>query len=432
MKARQGALIALVALSACQSPKPQDAPKQVASKPNESPVATPSETVAPPPATQLSVEQAREMLKNATKTFAKDPATWLELALFEFKANNPAEGERLLKEIQQRFPTYARAPYHLAMRYLAERRTLDAALALDAAARLAPNDPDILNKAGVAYLGLGDEARAKAYGERAAKADPRYAEAYILLARVNDRPGTADKAIEYANQYVKYAAEPSAGYYMLGRTYARQANKDKAIEALLKAREAAPDNPKIWLLIGRVYYELFRATKEEEGLQCLQKALELDPNSGEAHEWLGRIYSGRSNWTEAVAHFQKALSLSPDPGSLYYDLGQALMKSGNIIEGQKLLQRHKDFQDYSRLMQQLTAASAKEPKNRALRYDMIRLCLKYHQAHGAMTLLSEAERLLGTDATFQALRQQASAEMNRTVAPNSPNPSVPLGGVNER
>ncbi|GDX39830.1 hypothetical protein LBMAG21_01220 [Armatimonadota bacterium] len=441
MKLQWWILPALLWLPACQSSKLQEQGKQAVSTPTSSPtetanadstIPTQPEAINPPSTTQLSVEQAREILKTATKTFSKDPQTWLELALFEFKANNATEGERLLKEIEQRFPTYARASLHLGRYYLSQRKTLEAAEALDRAARLTPNDPLILNTAGVAQLSIGNEGKAKQYGEQASKADPRYAEAYILLARVNDHPGTAQQAIDYATQYVKYAADPSAGYYMLGRTYARQANKDKAIEWLTKARDSDPKNPKIWLLLGRVYYELFRTTKEAEGVQCLQKALELDPNQWEAHQWLGRFSATQNRWAEAVTHLQAALRLSPDPGSLYYDLGQALLKSGNIVEGQKILARHQNYQDYTRTMGQLTASVAKDPKNRGLRYDMVRLCLKYHQAHGAITLLNEAEHLLGTDSTFSALRQQADAEMSRVPTGGAPSlPNLPGGSLHE-
>ena len=432
MRLRFALLISLFALPACQSPKPQvkrEATSPAVNTTQTDATATPTQPgiINPPSATQLSVEQAREILKAATQTFAKDPNAWLELALFEFKANNVTEGEKLLKEIRQRFPTYARAPYHLGMYYLSQRKNLEATEALDIAATLAPADTVILNNAGIAHLGIGNESKAREYGEQAIKADPRYAEAYILLARANDHPGTAQQAIDYANQYVKYAIEPSAGYYLLGRTYARQAKKDSAIEALTKARDADPQNPKVWLLLGRVYYELFRATKEEEGIQCLQKALELDPNQWEAHQWLGRVYAGRSKWTEAISNLQEALRLSPDPGSLYYDLGQALMKSGKIVEGQKMLQRHQDYQDFTRMMGQLTASVAKEPKNRALRYDMARLCLNYHQSRGAISLLNEAEHLLGTDATFHALRQQAEAEAGKSPMSTTPSPTPDAG-----
>ncbi|MCX6379010.1 MAG: tetratricopeptide repeat protein [Armatimonadetes bacterium] len=441
MKLRWGILSALLCLPACQPSKPQEQGKQAVANPTSSPAETAkldspipaqSETVNPPAITQLSVEQAREILITATKTFSKDPQTWLELALFEFKANNTPEGERLLKEIQQRFPTYARASFHLGRHYLSQRRPLEAVEALNRAARMAPNDPLILNTAGVAQLSIGNESKARQYGEQAAKADPRYAEAYILLARVNNHPGTTQKAIDYAALYVKYAPDPSAGYYLLGRIYTQQGNKDKAIEWLTKARDSDPKNPKIWLLLGRVYYELFRTTKEAEGVQCLQKALELDPNQWEAHQWLGRFSATQNRWAEAVTHLQEALRLSPDPGSLYYDLGQALLKSGNIIEGQKILTRHQNYQDYTRTMGQLTASVAKDPKSRGLRYDMVRLCLKYHQAHGAITLLNEAEHLLGTDSTFSALRQQADAEVSRVPTGGTPSlPVLPGGSLHE-
>ncbi len=428
MRGRLGLLTLLLCLSACQPTKPKEAtPAPAPTSTTAAPVEP--QTVAPPTqTTQLSVEQARDILKSATKTFNKDPHTWLELALFEFKANNATEGERLLKEIQQRFPTYARASYHLGMYYGSIQKVPQAIEAMETAASRAPKDAVILTSVAVAELGRNNESKARQYGEQAIQADPQYADAYILLARVYDHPGAHQKAIEYANQYIKYSPNPAPGYYMLGRIYVRQANKDKSIEWLLKARDADPNNPKVWLLLGRVYYELFRTTKEAEGVQCLQKALELDPNQWEAHQWLGRFCAGQNRWAEAVSHLQEALKYTPDPGSLYYDLGQALLKSGKVVEGQKMLTRHQDYQTYTTMMGELTKSVAKDPKNRELRYSMIRLCLKYHQSQGAITLLNEAEHDLGTDSTFLALRTQALSE--RGAPQTSAEPSLPstLGG----
>lgn len=434
MRRRLLALAALLALSACRpsAPAKREAATPPVASPTqaEAPPASPqSETVNPPPSeTRLSVEQARVILASATKTFVNDPDTWLELALFEFKANNAPEGERLLKEIHKRFPKYARAPYRLGLHYDAQRRLVEAAEFLDIAAKLAPDDAAILSAAGVAQLNLGNETKARQYGEQAIKSDAQRSEAYLLLARVNDHPGTDAQAIAYADQYIKYAPAPSAGYYFQGRVFARQAKKDEAIAALTKARDADPNNPKIWLLMGRVYYELYRNAKEADALQCLQKALELDPSQWEAHQWIGKYYAGKNNYTDAVTQLQEALRLSPEPGSLYYDLGQALMKSGKIAEGQKMLQRHQDYQDFARLMGQLTAAATKEPNNKSIRYDMARLCLKYHQPQGAVTLINEAEHILGTDATFQTLRQQAQAETSAPANFLPPNPAPPTGG----
>ncbi len=417
------ALLAAFALAAGLGCGSRHAPAASNAKPVQ---ATPaSVTVAPPP----TADQVRAQLTEAVKTMPDDPNAQLELALFYRNTNDLPAAERELNACWQRFPRFPRAPYYLGLLYLTHSREADAVAPLQAAAALAPHDPQVQINAGLACFRTGQRDQALRYAQAAIRIDPQVAEAYMLLARLYDHHGTANLALANLQTYLRYSPNPAPGYYLLGRIYASQADRDKALLWTQRAVTADPKNAEFLLTLGRIYYELYNATHADDGIRCYQQALELDPNYSDAHLYLGRALVRQRKWEEAIPHFQAALRTASDTGPIYYDLGQALIKTGQIDEGQKALAAYNTYREYNDGVAKLRSDIAAAPQDRARRYAIARFCLHYHQYNEAMAELREAVRKLGPDDTLGQLMAEAerglTAMQHEAAAPSAGSGTMP-------
>jgi tetratricopeptide (TPR) repeat protein len=61
----------------------------------------------------------------------------------------------------------------------------------------------------------------------------------------------------------------------------------------------------------------------------LKRAIELDPQLGEAYLQLGILYSERKDYPDAIAAFQKAIEITPLPDEAHYRLAQVYGHEGN-------------------------------------------------------------------------------------------------------
>ncbi|MBF0585699.1 tetratricopeptide repeat protein [Prosthecochloris sp. N3] len=84
-----------------------------------------------------------------------------------------------------------------------------------------------------------------------------------------------------------------------------------------------PDNPEAYIRLAHA-----RASQQQydEAIESYQKALSLDPESGErVYPALGAIAFNRERYTEALGFFRKSLELSPRDSLRLYDIGNTYM-----------------------------------------------------------------------------------------------------------
>lgn len=121
--------------------------------------------------------------------------------------------------------------------------------------------------------------------ERAVRLDPAYARAHLEL-------GAA------------YAAK--GDYLALPELY------DRALTSLRRALELSPALGRAWREMGGVLVSLGR---EDEGLDAIQHALDLDPEDAGALGSMARaLFIGRGQFREAAAYYDRALKRNPEGG----------------------------------------------------------------------------------------------------------------------
>ena len=156
--------------------------------------------------------------------------------------------------------------------------------------------------------------------DEAVKRDPSFFDAYCQLAYAHEylyavtgsdhtpaRLALAEAAVQAATRLRPDAAETHLAraqylYYGL-RDYAG------ALAELEIARRALPNDPRLFELTG---YILRRRGQQEEGLQNLQRAVELDPRNFYTLQQIAVSYQFLGRYAEAIAALDRALAIVPD------------------------------------------------------------------------------------------------------------------------
>src|SRR5438128_2738486 len=156
--------------------------------------------------------------------------------------------------------------------------------------------------------------------DEAVKRDPSFFDAYCQLAAAHEyfyaaigsdhtpaRLALAEAAVQAATRLRPDAAETHlarAQYLYNGlRDYAG------ALAELEIARRALPNDPRLFELTGFI---LRRRGQQEEGLQNLQRAVELDPRNFSTLQQIALSYQGLGRYAEAIAAFDRASAIVPD------------------------------------------------------------------------------------------------------------------------
>jgi serine/threonine-protein kinase len=156
--------------------------------------------------------------------------------------------------------------------------------------------------------------------DEAVKHDPSFFDAYYQLARAHEqlyattgfdhtpaRLALAEAALQAATRLRPDAAETHlarAQYLYNGlRDYAG------ALAELEIARRALPNDPRLFELTG---YILQRRGQQEEGLQNLQRAVELDPRNFFTQQQIALSYVSLGRYAESIAALDRALAIVPD------------------------------------------------------------------------------------------------------------------------
>ncbi|MEO6783312.1 MAG: FlgO family outer membrane protein [Bradyrhizobium sp.] len=178
----------------------------------------------------------------------------------------------------------------------------------------------LLLKAGFSVTYEPDIRKAIELLDEAVKRDPTFFDAYCQLAYAHEylygqtgsdhtpaRLALAEAAVQAATRLRPDAAETHltrAQYLYYGlRDYAG------ALAELEIARRGLPNDPRLFEVTG---YILRRRGQQEEGLQNLQRAAELDPRNFDTLQQIALSYQFLGRYADSIAALDRALAIVPD------------------------------------------------------------------------------------------------------------------------
>jgi tetratricopeptide (TPR) repeat protein len=228
--------------------------------------------------------------------------------------------------------------FHAEALYLAKQKD-EALAAVRAARERFPDDADLTGLEATLLREKGDEAaatalieglRAKAPKEQKSKVLGRVADFYRRAQKYEE----AEKALREALE-----AEPKSlgSLFQLGAVLERQKRHDDAEAVFRQALLIEPDSAPVLNYLG--YMNADRNVRVEEALTLVQKAVELDPDSGAYQDSLGWALYRLNRLEAAEEAVRRSLERDGDNAVVLDHMGDILARRGRVAEALSYWQR---------------------------------------------------------------------------------------------
>lgn len=118
---------------------------------------------------------------------------------------------------------------------------------------------------------------------------------------------------------------PELIYNFIATIYLQEEDLENAVVYQAKSCELHPDYRNL-VSLGMTYHLLKR---DDEAVGAYKKAIELNPEKGEALASLGALYLGQGKYAEAVENLKKATEYDPKIAVIHANLAVAYAAQGN-------------------------------------------------------------------------------------------------------
>lgn len=181
---------------------------------------------------------------------------------------------------------------------------------------------------GLAQLSRDDYARALPYFEKAAEADPNYAEAWYQAGYCYGALNRHAEALKASRIAAKLRPEWSATFINIGASsYALGVYKD-AVDAYRQAIRLDDSNAETQYFLGLTFGKMSRTDEE---ILSYRRAITLKPDHANAIEKLGLALFKQKRFADAAVAFEQLKPYKPD-GKTYNYLGESLLEAGKAEE----------------------------------------------------------------------------------------------------
>lgn len=184
---------------------------------------------------------------------------------------------------------------------------------------------------------LADELRKSLKDVRAEAGNTREALIYLSVGdRLLDQKNT-EEALENYRKAGSLLPKDSQMNYVLGRIYSGVGDYDAAIAALEASHpEETVNQGKVQKELGLAYRRRGEALKQEadydKAMECLKKAINLNPNDSDTFAILGGLYRRKGEYQQAFASYERAWRLNPGWSYPLGNLGSLSWYLGNLNE----------------------------------------------------------------------------------------------------
>lgn len=198
-------------------------------------------------------------------------------------------------------------------------RTSEAAIAYEEALKFAPNDADLLLKAGIYKLTAGEKEEAIKLLEHCIRILPGDGDAQYYLAQAYHLNGQDELALHAIRQSLK--AEPGnlSVWQKYGELLCGAGDCAAGLKWLLKAQRADARLPRIDYDVAAADYKLMDLAS---AAQAAVRAVQSQPNDISAWHLLSAVDGKLAKWQEAKDAFQHLLAFKPDDVESLLGLGQ--------------------------------------------------------------------------------------------------------------
>jgi len=217
--------------------------------------------------------------------------------------------------------------------------------------------------------------QAKTHFEEAVALEPGYAPAHAGLAMAlsemaSDRSlgrGRFEEARKlfvegeaHARRAIELAPAHPLGYRALSAILLRTGNLDGACQAALQAIRLDPGNSLAYNLLGDAFAGLEGDENRLASRRYFEKALQLDPDSWQAHHRFAVLLQNDGALAECVEHTRRAIAIRPSAEYIYVTGADALIWGGRRTEAEAMLKAGLEMNPDSNVLRSLQAVCAAE------------------------------------------------------------------------
>jgi tetratricopeptide (TPR) repeat protein len=264
----------------------------------------------------------------------------LFLGVAEYRLNHLDKAVAALQKETAGNPKDAGAWMWLGVVRLAQEHPDEAAEALDKAARLAPENVDILYQRGRAHLLVSKDSYSRMF-----KADPASWHVHQVLAQANAEADRDEDAIAEYQAAIKLAPNQPGLHEELGAEYQKTGKFEAAEAELRRELELDPHNVPARYKLGTLQIEQGNAA---EGKEAVEAALKQNPRLKNASYYLGRAEMQKGNDAGAAEDFKRAVAADSDTEIVqqsWYQLGIVYRRLHRIAEAQRALATFQKMKD---------------------------------------------------------------------------------------
>lgn len=235
-------------------------------------------------------------------------------------------------------------------------QTAKAVEAFEAGVKLAPDEPELNYRLGIALLESESYERALPSLQRAAQLAPDRRAYQLPLAKALYRNGKQPEAVDAlrkvalgqptaqevatAKQLMAQITDPFArfpksqeGKLQTGMRWLNVADvPQQAIIAFEEILQEYPDQAGVHALLGLAYQRIDDAGR---AVDEFKRSIELDPSQGRPHFYLGVLYASRQRSDQAREEFQKAIELDPFIEEAWGRMGDLALEAGDAAAAER-------------------------------------------------------------------------------------------------
>ena len=286
-------------------------------------------------------EEAIASLQKALRLKPRLRGANLFLAIAEYRLNHFEKAIDAVEKETSYYPADSNAWMWLGVVQLAAENPEEAVVALDKAAKLAPDNVDILYHRGRAHLLVSKNSYEKMF-----QVDPDSWRVHEVLAQADAEADRPEDAIAEYQAAIQLAPKQPGLHEQLGTEYIKASKLELAEAALQQELEIDPNNVLARYKLGTLQVERGEGAKSKE---LIEGALRQDPTIKDSSYYLGRAEMELGNNEAAADAFNRAIARpDTDPEIVqqaWYQLGVVYRKLHRIEDAQKAFatfQRLKD------------------------------------------------------------------------------------------
>lgn len=247
-------------------------------------------------------------------------------------------------------PGNTSARFHLARVYLDLGRIRKARETLEERLEITENTPELLSLLGEVNRQSGDPRHSIRQNESAAMLDPSLAQAHYYLGLAHLDRGDTEEALSRLDRAIATKGATSDMVLKAGSIYLQQGVLQKATDLLRKAVAISPAVPEGRLELARALrltgqpdsalQELDSALSYAGGFAASQKYLEFE---SEVYLEKGRAFDAKGSSADAIRSYLRVLELDPDHGEAHDRLARLFALTGDPVRSREHASRAEEL-----------------------------------------------------------------------------------------